>query len=116
MLEPSYHEALILAGHIVEELDKSEEGFGHVLEYYEKAKRVKPADPHAYASEARTFFDAGKAELAEQPAPKAWSLTLDDPSADDFQVEVACIELRNILVAQRKCKVDPIFKTTIGRF
>jgi hypothetical protein len=31
-------------------------------------------------------------------------LTVDDPSADDFDLEVACIELRDILVAQKKWK------------
>jgi Flp pilus assembly protein TadD len=95
---------LILAGHIVGELDESEEGLGRALDYYDKANRVSPVDPDAYACEARVLFDAGKTELAEQPARKAWCLTLDDPSADDFEVEFACIELRDILVTQKKWK------------
>jgi tetratricopeptide (TPR) repeat protein len=102
MFEPSCYEALILAGHIVGELDESEEGLRRALDYYLRARRVCPSDPDSYGSEARALGDVGQAELAEQPARKAWRLTLDDPSADDFDLEVACIELRDILVAQKK--------------
>ena len=104
LLDPENYDALALMGTILKELNVSDEVPLQAIEFYDRAIRIDPLNPEAYSSKADAFSDAGKYQRALASARKAWRLTLQDKSADDFSIGVACVSVRDILVKLKKWK------------
>jgi tetratricopeptide (TPR) repeat protein len=104
MLTPKSYDSLVLIGNIIGELDESEDGLRTVIGYYDKAISLQPENPDAHGAKAAACFDAQEFTMAVTPAWKAWRLTIRDPNADEFDVKVAGVYLRDTLVKLGKWK------------
>jgi cytochrome c-type biogenesis protein CcmH/NrfG len=101
LLDPSDYDALTLIGSIYAEFD-SPESAERASEYYDRALRIQPDNPEAYASKAGLLlYVLEKPDEAEPLAKTAVALSLRRQDPPEV-LELQYITLVDVLIARRR--------------